>query len=205
GVSQKVNDDDDDDDDDDGKGSVIIASTTMILTVSPMSGEIMPRQFGNPPLPSPILACATMNSKLYAVLKGSSNVPEIVVADMMLTKSWDWQPVQIEVVAGGDLPNNGADGADKKGLSGGTIAAIAAVAVIVIVVLGFVFNRRLRRRKQEEPDSTKKTTVSPDSAPPTPAPVPGPPRGIPPMMLGYSPADITKSKTTSIPDLKRVV
>ncbi|KAF9350411.1 hypothetical protein BGX34_001231 [Mortierella sp. NVP85] len=111
-----------------------------------------------PRLPSPILACTTVNSTLFAVLKGKSSSPAIYSVDLAQA-NLDWQEVQLVTVSpvGGSNgnkpnPNGGTWDSDSasasKGLSGGIITAIAVVAILV-VVLSIVALLLRRRRKQE--------------------------------------------------------
>ncbi|KAK3816275.1 MAG: hypothetical protein J3Q66DRAFT_195564 [Benniella sp.] len=113
-----------------------------------------------PKLPSPILACTTVNSTLFAVLKGKASSPAIYSVDLAKA-NLDWQEVQLVTVSpvGGSNgnkpnPNDGVwgggsgSGSASKGLSGGIITAIAVVAILA-VVLSIVALLLRRRRNQE--------------------------------------------------------
>ncbi|KAF9903690.1 hypothetical protein BX616_001566 [Lobosporangium transversale] len=151
-----------------------------------------------PNLPTPILACATSNSKLYAVLEGDTGMPSIRSIDLT-SPNWDWKTVPLTKTSSGDgpythprdpqtgTPANGESVSSKRGLSSGAIAAIIIAAVVILALLGLGFFLR-SRKSRAKPDmlsrEAEKAIVSP-AALPAQAPV------LPPVAMSAPPGYIT--------------
>ncbi|KAI8599874.1 hypothetical protein EDD21DRAFT_378692 [Dissophora ornata] len=165
-------------------GSIIVASSTNIYTY-PYTGIV---QSGNwtvrqpsgivPNLPSPILACSTANSTLYAVTQGHAGMPSIHSIDLT-SSNWDWQTVQLlQTSANGTgtvpLSSSGSSGASEdsnnstggnKSLSPAVIAVIIVVVVVALLLalLAFLWKRRRSRQKStfRMDDQAEKTAFEP--------------------------------------------
>ncbi|KAG0324725.1 hypothetical protein BGZ99_001503 [Dissophora globulifera] len=164
-------------------GSVIVATTSGVWTY-PYAGTLQPGANWTahqapglkPNLPSPILACATSNSKLYAILQGDEETPSVRSIDMT-TQNWDWQAVQlIETAGSGTIPasptaangksgaGNDADVSGNKNISSAVIAVIIAVSVIIVllILMALIWRyRRIRRKNRLGMGQIDKTIVAP--------------------------------------------
>ncbi|KAF9909787.1 hypothetical protein EC991_008110 [Linnemannia zychae] len=192
----------------DGNGQIIKATqqTIQSLSVAGMSGSWIDRKTSSSSnnLPTPILACATIDSTLYAVLEGPSG-PAIYTADISPSTEWIWRSRPLINIGGSNggigNGNGGSDGAlpvdssdrSSKGLSTGAMVGIIAV---VLVVLGGALFWFLWRRRQSGAHSKAhaldKITVLPPLAPP---PQPG---VIGHQQHAYSPVFSENSATTTV-------
>ncbi|KAF9964913.1 hypothetical protein BGZ70_005735 [Mortierella alpina] len=107
-----------------------------------------------PNLPSPILACTTSGSKLFAVIEGNATTPDVYTIDLA-SSNWDWQKASLVMTGNtgsGTNPNFGSDNSgESKGLSTTVLAVIIAVAVALgLVLLGLLLFWKRRRSRQKK-------------------------------------------------------
>ncbi|KAF9926219.1 hypothetical protein BGZ67_008240 [Mortierella alpina] len=138
-------------------GSIIMATSSAIwtrpyTTLADWTSR-QPAAF-RPNLPSPILACTTSGSKLFAVIEGNATTPDIYTIDLA-SSSWDWQKASLVMTGtsgSGTNPNVGSGISNgSKGLSTTVLAVIIAVAaVLCLVLVGLLLFWRRRRIRQNK-------------------------------------------------------
>ncbi|KAF9121107.1 hypothetical protein BGW39_010843 [Mortierella sp. 14UC] len=199
----------------DGNGQIIKATQQTIQSFSITAGlgswtdRKTPSSSSN--LPTPILACATIDSTLYTVLEGPTG-PIIYTADISPSTEWIWRSrplinINSGGVGGGNGGSNGGnegilpvDSSDRSGKGLSTGAMVGIVAVVLVVLGGALFWFLWRRRRAGEHSKARglgggageKITVRPPLAPP---PQPGLAAH---QQHAYSPVFSENSATTTV-------